>query len=439
MATIFWFNTWKFTVIFLHLVCTNSFYFIPNTAMRLLLTIFLFHFLSNTAFSQWKLLNSNLDTLGISAIYTNDSIWLAGHVASDAMWYSTDKGKSWKTNDKVIVYEGFPYLYSSIAMNNKGNVVAGGILGDTGFWTTYSNQGRKRVARGQFTVVWLTVPYANEEWVRVEEQGIFRSLDNGINWIKDIGIENNFFTKDAIEKNGILYGYNYDRAFVSLDKGRTFQNYPVPIGYKNIDVFAVSENDIIGFFKNETNFSIYSSPLGAKPAWSFVSDIVDFSLAWKTFRRDNHLFVLSRNSIDPVYYSANLGKTFVPVRGGLKITSFPYCVHIVGDTVLLGTTRGIYWTKLSEIDKAIVLANENNIDKELLIYPNPTENHLILEHSTPIIKVEVFDLNGNLLKSDFQKISPIKYQVNIENLPTGMYLIQASTNHQNLTKRFLKK
>ncbi len=409
--------------------------------MRFLFSIILFYFISNTAFSQWKLLNSNLDNVGVSGIYTNDSIWLAGHAASDAMFYSTDKGKSWKTNDKVIVYEGYPYLYMSISMNNTGNVVAGGILGDTGFWTTYSNQGRKRIARGQFTEVLLTVPYLNNEWLRIEQQGIFSSLNNGINWTKENGIGDNLSTsiRNVVEKNGIIYGYDYNRIFVSPDKGRTFQNYPIPIGYKSVDIFDISEKDIIGFFKNETNFSIYSSPLGVKPSWNFVSNVVNFSLAWKTFRRNNHLFVLSRNSIDPIYYSEDMGKTFVPVRGGLNITSFPYCVHIVGDTVLLGTTRGIYWTKLSEIDKAIVLSNEINIDKELLIYPNPTESYLIVEHSTPITKIEVFDLTGNLLKSNFQKISPNKYQVDIENLPVGIYLIRANTNNQNFTKRFFKK
>lgn len=405
------------------------------------LQILLFCFIASPAFSQWKLLSSNLDTLGVSAIYTNDSIWLTGHAASDAMFYSTDKGKSWKTDDKVIVYEGFPYSYSSISMNNTGNVVAGGILGDTGFWTTYSNQGRKRAARGQFTEVLLTVPYLNNEWLRIEQQGTFSSSNNGINWIKESEIGGNLSTsvRSAVEKSGLIYGYDYNKIFISLDRGRTLQTYAIPTGYKSVDAFSISDKNIIGFFKNETNFSVYSSPLGASPTWSFVSNIVDFPLAWKTLRKDNHLFVLSRDSTDPLYYSADMGKTFISVRNGLKLSSFSYCVHIVGDTVLLGTNKGIYWTKLSEIDKAIVLSTENNIENELLIYPNPTENYLFVEYTEPLTKIEVFDVKGSIVKSEFQKISTGKYQMNLENLPTGTYLIQASTNKQNFTKKFFKK
>ena len=104
----------------------------------------------NPALSQWKKLNSNLDTVGITAIYVSDSIWLASELNKDVLWFSTDKGKSWKTNDTKAINMAFGY---KTIVNNNGRVVAGGRDGDRGFWCTYNDSGRKRVARGSSSEV----------------------------------------------------------------------------------------------------------------------------------------------------------------------------------------------------------------------------------------------------------------------------------------------
>jgi hypothetical protein len=426
----------KFSIFNQYFKQSNSFYFIPNTAMRLLLTIFLFHFLSNTVFSQWKLLNSNLDTLGISAIYTNDSIWLAGEYLGDALWYSTDKGKSWKTDVK-----GEPKFYGfSVITYKNGTVVAGGNDQDSGFQTTYRNQGKKFINKNYSFDVRQIIAYPNGEWLRIEYSDIVRSLDNAKTWKSERIVGKIPFYYIAIEKDEILYVGLLNNSVVSTDRGKTFQPYPAPIPDVSLINLAICQDKIIGVFGNALGFSVYSSPLGTKPIWTYQGDTkIIGDIIRRLYGFGNHLFATTLYLSNDIFYSKNLGKTFDRVTRDLKSESHPLCVQVVGDTVLLGTSKGIYWTKLSEIDKAIVLSTENNIDKELLIYPNPTENYLIMEHSTPIVKAKVFDLNGNLLKSDFQKISSIKYQVNIENLPTGMYLIQASTNNENLTKRFFKK
>ena len=404
-------------------------------------------FFFNNAFSQWKPLNSNLDNTGVSAIYANDAVWLAGEYNKDVLWFSTDKGKSWKTNDKGDkIYAGG---YTTIA-NNNGTIVAGGRDGDRGFWTTYTSFGQKRVSAGISFEVNQIVAYPNKEWLRIELQDISRSIDDGINWKSELpnfsnaSLQANPFS--AIEKNGLLYVGTYQTAAVSTDKGKSYQLYDTPTDKASLKNLAICNDKIVGIFSKSTtekkDLKIYSSPLGVKPNWILQSDLndKDFNEIWKLVGYQNHLFGIAYSSPPTnLFYSKDFGKTLTPISNGLNTSTSPLCLQVIGDTVLLGTSKGVYWAKLSEIDKAIVLSTENSIDNNVLIYPNPTEDSLTIEGLEKVIKIEIIDLIGNSQTVDVEKLTETKYQVNIEKLRSGMYFLHIEIKNQNVIQRVFKK
>ena len=397
----------------------------------------------NPAFSQWKKLSSNLDTVGITAIYVSDSIWLAGELNKDVLWFSIDKGKSWKTNDTKAI--NMAYGYKTI-VNNNGRVVAGGRDGDRGFWCTYNDSGRRRVARGSSSEVRYIIAYPNKEWLRIEFQDIVRSGDDGLLWRSE-GLKNTTgFPDTVIEKDGIIYVGTYQKATFSIDEGKTFQPYDIPTVNASLQNIAICNDRIVAVFSKSTtdnkDLKIYSSSLGTKPTWTLESDLTskNFQEIWQLWGFQNHLFAIASDSPPTnLLYSKDLGKTLSPISYGLDKTIYPLFVQVFGDTVLLGTTRGIYWTRLSEIEKSVVLSTENKIESNVLVYPNPTENDLTIETLDNIVEIEVFDLKGSLQKSKLQKIAENKYRMNTENLSTGLYLIQIKTKSQSYTRRFFRK
>ncbi len=87
-----------------------------------------------------------------------------------------------------------------------------------------------------------------------------------------------------------------------------------------------------------------------------------------------------------------------------------------------------------------VLGNEQfKIDK-LAIYPNPTTSLLNVNTngSETISSVQIVDLNGRqVIAKSFSNVS--EAQINVNELSTGMYLINITSGDRTVTKKFLKQ
>ena len=72
------------------------------------------------------------------------------------------------------------------------------------------------------------------------------------------------------------------------------------------------------------------------------------------------------------------------------------------------------------------------------IYPNPTTAniHIDFEFKKGLSTIRLINSNGNLIESRITNLFPI--QLNIENLPKGIYLIQLNTEKEIFTKKFIK-
>jgi len=87
-----------------------------------------------------------------------------------------------------------------------------------------------------------------------------------------------------------------------------------------------------------------------------------------------------------------------------------------------------------------VLSNDIFTAKELSIYPNPATDLLNIKMggSNVINVIEIVDLNGRqILNRTFDNV--IEAQIDVNDLSSGMYLINISSGDKSVTKKFLKQ
>ena len=76
--------------------------------------------------------------------------------------------------------------------------------------------------------------------------------------------------------------------------------------------------------------------------------------------------------------------------------------------------------------------NQNNL--EVSLYPNPASNILNIEMDTQIKNVEIFNLQGQKVLTSNNK------QINIENLASGVYLVNITdVNFGKISKKLIKE
>ena len=77
--------------------------------------------------------------------------------------------------------------------------------------------------------------------------------------------------------------------------------------------------------------------------------------------------------------------------------------------------------------------NGNNV----LIYPNPVSNKLIVENHEALGTVEIYNLMGALIYS--QNGCGNKVEIHTADLPSGVYFIRMTSNKVSETRRFVKE
>jgi len=88
----------------------------------------------------------------------------------------------------------------------------------------------------------------------------------------------------------------------------------------------------------------------------------------------------------------------------------------------------------------LTIINDNNIDDEINVYPNPFSNNV--RFSVPdraeLVKVEVYNLSGQLLHSETYINAGQEKNIELRSLKPGSYLMHISSDNY-ISKRFLIK
>ncbi len=93
------------------------------------------------------------------------------------------------------------------------------------------------------------------------------------------------------------------------------------------------------------------------------------------------------------------------------------------------------WCRLAGWEGVVGVDNKQAI-KSIEIYPNPTNEFVVLKSENKINKVEITDISGKLVKNIFDILKNQK--INVSDLKKGTYFITTFSNFKNETIRFIK-
>ena len=70
-------------------------------------------------------------------------------------------------------------------------------------------------------------------------------------------------------------------------------------------------------------------------------------------------------------------------------------------------------------------------------YPNPVSDIVMIESATSVNRYEIYDVKGAVVRSE--AVDSNSFEINVNNLPSGIYFIKIASEGMIQTKRFIKK
>jgi hypothetical protein len=77
-----------------------------------------------------------------------------------------------------------------------------------------------------------------------------------------------------------------------------------------------------------------------------------------------------------------------------------------------------------------------DLDKKLILFPNPATNHLNLVTNLKVKTVSIFNVNG-VLVNEFE-VNEIDSSIDISKLSQGSYFVVVQTDNEMLYRKFIK-
>jgi len=139
-----------------------------------------------------------------------------------------------------------------------------------------------------------------------------------------------------------------------------------------------------------------------------------------------------------VWSVKDAGTTDATLNGNKLNTTAPGIV-VVTATIKDGKTLGTDYEQNFEIE--VTPLGINAIKQELInVYPNPTTGELVIESGgLSIENVEIFDMNGRNVLSNYHINTSSNHLINISHLPAGVYFVKIQTETGEVVRRVLKE
>jgi hypothetical protein len=134
----------------------------------------------------------------------------------------------------------------------------------------------------------------------------------------------------------------------------------------------------------------------------------------------------------------------IPATGGDATGSGGSCSYTVGQLVY--TTNTGSGTVIQGVQQSLELFTLSNpelttVNLSAVIYPNPTSDYVMLKISDTALynlSYHLIDINGKAISNG--SLTNGDTQINMQQLPVGMYILKVSQNNQELkTFKIIKK
>jgi hypothetical protein len=111
------------------------------------------------------------------------------------------------------------------------------------------------------------------------------------------------------------------------------------------------------------------------------------------------------------------------------------------------TTSGTYYYRLKQIDfdgttsYSNIIAVYFEFDVQIMVYPNPAQDWIIIQakNAKTSYRIQIFSISGNLILEELLENRDGQHQVDIRNLPKGVYFVSIYGSERLMTHQFVKQ
>lgn len=345
---------------------------------------------------------SNISGVSATTAYVAVHPRVAGQ--QGGVWQTTDTGATWSRQASASFNNTSSFANVVHFFNANDGVAIGDPAG--GFWEIYTttNGGAtyNRVASASIPVAQSNetgylaqyTHLGNNIWFTTSNGRVYHSVNKGANWsvfqspLSDFG---------GTTLSGDITFSTATKGIIQDNSGNLFITQNAGAAWSPINHTGTTYGGAIAYIPGSTRLV----STGGDSALAGTSYSIDDGLTWITVSTDQH--------VDVAFLDQDTGYS-----GGFSTLSTLDGVFVYSDAVL------------SMYDQLASL--------KFALYPNPATEFINILSDKLIEKVEIYDLNGRLLKNS-NKVQNIC----ISALETGTYLIKVTINGNAITEQFFKK
>lgn len=226
----------------------------------------------------------------------------------------------------------------------------------------------------------------------------------------------------------IAFWINWQRAIIGLNVFNFSKNEDEYIYFTPVNKATKMEFAI----KNKTDKIILNAPFLPFKTWTHIaitlsdSEIIMYQNGEKVATYSGA--PISPNSIKPIFNYIGRGSN----------NSSPYFKGYVDDFRIYN--YAVSENKVAQL-AGLVNTNDFKLNEEVLMWPNPASNKLNISlddyQATFDSQISIFDLNGSLIKNI--SISEQNTNINLNDIPAGIYFIKFANSHITTTRKLIVK
>jgi len=194
-----------------------------------------------------------------------------------------------------------------------------------------------------------------------------------------------------------------------------------------------------------------------KYEWNYQNDVINSGeeiIDWwpvlaGTYKGVSSSTNITGNSFMDITPSVNIGGTTSSVNAVTYAWHVTYNVTqgasenkwIAGEARNHNPDNLNYMYSIHVNNESLSSVNEEELQREITLYPNPAQQSLTISYNGVLKhpKVEIFNLEGRLIKSIDNKTNIKKLMVDVSSLSNGVYLLRLEDKEKAITKKFIKQ
>lgn len=166
---------------------------------------------------------------------------------------------------------------------------------------------------------------------------------------------------------------------------------------------------------------------------SLVGDSSQIYIVCQVTGADSYIWDINGQIVDSLYTELTLSDTNIYTIC-LYASSDTGCVSDTCITLEFDSSMGFH-TRTLHIVPEFILTNQTEINNNVVIYPNPTNNNITISNNS-LVGVQIMSLSGNVVYS--QKHNGM-ININVENLSNGIYILNLTDGKTNKFSKFVKQ